>query len=194
MDFEQEKRGIILSALNKSGLKEIIDIPHEYSIFYDLIYSFTSLSVSVKHTTSLTKDIKELSFLGDEAVYFAAALGDVDQFCKIHNIFSTSDKIICDSLFSAILDFQVKSYIDLLYGEEFKLFCPGYNGTSVKLNSEIVKQLGWRTSLRVLDTGGLFPQKSVCGVLIKGLKFSCKGCILIKECKYLKNKTKCYES
>ena len=187
-----EKRQIISAVLNEKEVLTVENIPSEYSQLYDLIKENTSISVSFRSTQSLSEEVSELSFLGDSGIYFSASLGDSSKFCKDNNIFSPSSKVICDSLMSTILEHESKKYINDMYGSEYALFCPGYNGTSTLLNKSIISNLDWRTSVKVHSSGALYPDKSMCGVLVKNYKFSCKGCALLKNCKYLRDKKTCY--
>ena len=74
------------------------------------------------------------------------------------------------------------------------LFCPGYSGSDIIDNKQILNYLDAQKLIGIYTTesGIMIPEKSLCGIVLNNYRFSCKNCFIQSKCDYIKKGTTCY--
>lgn len=167
------------------ALEQIKEVAH---------FRYRSLPFGALAQTPFFLTQNEYKPIGDkisESVLFAATLGhEVDRAIKKYSSLSLSKALIMNTVANILLEAEVERVTE----HNQSLFCPGYSGTDLKDNKQILDLLDAKKYLGIhtTDSGMMIPEKSMAGLLLKEYKFTCKGCLMVKHCEYLKSKTTCY--
>lgn len=119
----------------------------------------------------------------------------IDRLIKRLMKTSPAEALIMSACGSAYLEYRSDSYEKTIGEELGRRFCPGYGGSSVedlKYIFEIMKPE--KIGVILNNSNFMVPSKSMAGIISVGktTEKSCGGCIMSKECKYLKEGTVCY--
>lgn len=126
-----------------------------------------------------------------EASLYVATLGlETDRLIRRKSANRLAEAVTLNALANAWLDMEVERTAE--NGEV--LFCPGYSGTDFSDNIEILNALNATKLLGIhtAPSGIMIPEKSVAGIMVRGFRFTCKGCLIQSKCEYLKQKKTCY--
>ena len=126
-----------------------------------------------------------------EASLFAATLGiRVDRKIKSLGTVDMSAAVAANAAANAILDARVEAALT----DGQVLFCPGYSGTDMSDVRHVLQLLDAQRRLGIFtsDSGMMIPEKSVAGLLLKGYRFSCRGCLIASKCEHLRCGLTCY--
>lgn len=122
--------------------------------------------------------------------------GEVDKKIKLLQRADAAKAVIFDAVASAYLEFLSDGYEKSL-GEKLSYrFCPGYGGSDVKDLQHVFGILKpEKIGVTLSDTFYMLPAKSMAGIIAVGgsAEKTCKGCVIAKNCKYLKGGAKCYD-
>ena len=140
-----------------------------------------------------------LSFLkGVERYYIVSTtLGvAVDKRISLLSKTNMPYMIIFNSCAAAYLEYLADNFEVETFGDDISYrFCPGYGGSSVADLIELKKCLNIeKIGIQIFESGMMLPEKSMFGIVAKNnnQKKTCKGCVLINNCKYQKEGKKCY--
>lgn len=129
-----------------------------------------------------------------ESTFFAATIGlDIDNAIRKYQKNNLAQSVLLNFAANVALDECVDTFLEKKYPNSV-LFCTGRSGTNVKDNELILIILHAKELLGIYQTKGgtMIPEKSVCGLILKNYKFSCRGCLISQKCQFLKEKTTCY--
>ncbi len=147
----------------------------------------------------LNDNINYLNYLEGSSGYYlvACTLGiEIDRRQKYYEAYDTTKALVFDCVASAYIEYVADTYEHENFINTSYRFCPGYQGTNFLDNQIIAKYLNVTKYLGInfLDSGLMVPLKSMIGIVAIGnnKKRTCKNCIFIKNCKYLKGETTCY--
>lgn len=122
---------------------------------------------------------------------------EIDKRIKYYQMIDLTKSIIFDAISSAYIEFLADEFERNLNRDLSFRFCPGYSGTEISDNREIAKIINANKILGItfLESGLMVPQKSMMGIVAVGNKKnrSCKNCLLVKDCKYLRSGVTCYQ-
>lgn len=122
--------------------------------------------------------------------------GEVDKKIKLLQRTDVSKAVIYDAAASAYLEFLSDEYEKSLDENLSYRFCPGYGGsdvTDLKHVFDILKPE--KIGVTLSEAFYILPAKSMAGIIAVGgsAEKSCKGCVISKNCKYLKGGIRCYD-
>lgn len=128
------------------------------------------------------------------STFFAGTLGlDIDKLIKSATKTDLSQAVILNAAANVTLEEFVNQFITS-YQSNGSLFCPGYAGTDIMDNEQILNCLNAKKLIGIYtaESGIMIPEKSMCGIILTNYKFSCTGCFILQKCKYRKQGTTCY--
>lgn len=116
----------------------------------------------------------------------------------IERLFRTdmSKAVVMDACASAYLEYLSDGFEKTLGDDLSFRFCPGYGGSTVEDLKYIFELIHpEKIGITLSKSNFMLPAKSMAGIIAIGKKSrkSCKGCIMLKDCKFLNGGTKCYE-
>lgn len=129
-----------------------------------------------------------------QAALFAGTLGlACDKAIKTATKANLSQAVMLNAAANIVLEELVNQTIKTIQPQGV-LFCPGYSGSDIRDNEEILNYLNAKKLIGIYtaESGIMIPEKSMCGILLDNYHFSCKGCFIQSKCKYIKLGTTCY--
>ncbi len=197
LDFSLKTKVINSLGYTQSEVPHSIDVDIDKALEHiaDVAnFRYRSLPYNSLARTPIFLTKKEYNSIGNkllESFFFAATLGHgVDRAIKKFSSISLSLAVIMNTVANILLEIEVEGVTN----SNQSLFCPGYSGTELIDNKQILNILEAKKHLGIHTTnsGMMIPEKSMAGLLLKDYTFTCKGCQMIKNCDFLKNKTTCY--
>ncbi len=175
-------------------------ISHEFNMKNDGSYpdecSFFSGNDIKKHLSGCKKIILMAATLG-------AGVENIIRRTQVRNV---SDAVIMDSCASVLIEVLCDT-IDAQFREEYKKqglflttrYSPGYGDLPIGIQRDFIRLLDTvrRIGLNVSDSGIMIPRKSVTAIIgiseteKKQEKLGCKGCNLVKACRFLRRGVTC---
>lgn len=120
----------------------------------------------------------------------------IDRKIKQLQIHDMPNAVIFDAAAGVFLEHQADQFEKELPYEELGFrFCPGYNGTQLSDNKEIIRLTkAEKIGISCLDSGMILPSKTMAGIIGVGVKKSknCVHCLMQQYCDYRKRGTTCY--
>jgi len=165
----------------------------------EIISQFKYIYVEYTNILDILNKEPYLKFLkGSKSYYIVATTLGVMVDKKI-NLLSKTDMpymIIFNSCAAAYLEYLADNYEYNNLGDDISYrFCPGYGGSSVNDLIELKKYIRIdKIGIQLFDSGMMLPEKSMLGIVAKNKNKikSCEGCVIKKECKYIKEGNKCF--
>lgn len=176
--------GLILQCLDE--LEKIHQFRYIYKIF-NTYPDFLQKSPYKEFLNGCTQVILCATTLGAEVDKRIRYLGRAD----------LEKSLITDACASALLEHLANNYEKGLGENLTYRFCPGYGGSDISDIKYIFELLTpEKIGVSLLESNLMLPQKTMAGIIGVGktAKKSCKDCLLIEQCRYLKEGAKCYSS
>ena len=122
----------------------------------------------------------------------------IDDRCQYYSKFDLEKMVIFDATSNAYLEYMADEFEEAnLKKPRTYRFCPGYQGTDIKDIKEIFKYIDHKKiGVEILDSNLMVPLKTMCGIIGIGKtnKKECGACNFKGNCKYIKEKRKCYST
>ncbi len=185
---ENVNKDLFIEESVKKALKEL----EEISAFKYIYAEFSSV------IPTLNKEPYLKFFKGSTNYYLVATtLGPiVDKRIALLSKTDMPYMVIFNSCAAAYLEYLADNYETSNLGDDISYrFCPGYGGSSVSDLLELKNYLKLdKIGIQVFESGMMLPEKSMFGIIAKNKneEKTCDGCTKLKDCKYLKEGSKCY--
>lgn len=130
----------------------------------------------------------------NEAALFAATLGlGCDRAIQATTKTDLSQAVVINAAANVVLEHLADEKLNTLQPKGV-LFCPGYSGSDIIDNKQILNYLDAQKLIGIYTTelGIMIPEKSLCGIVLNNYRFSCKNCFIQSKCDYIKKGTTCY--
>ncbi len=138
------------------------------------------------------------SFLDGSDGYFliACTLGaEAERRIKRLSVTDMEHMVVYDACANAYLEYLAEEYKKSLAPVMSYTFCPGYGGSSAEDLKYILSELrAERIGLSLTDSFMMLPQKSIAGIIAKGVtpKMRCGDCAKKNNCAYRKDGKRCF--
>lgn len=188
LGYNLEKPTIEIEKIIDDCIKEVIELSN-----FKYVYTYYKEIIPVLNKSCY------LDYLNGCSGYYIvlSTLGiNIDKRVNYYRLTDMTKSVIFDAVASAYIETKSDEFESSISCDLSYRFCPGYNGSDFLDNKELIKYIDNKnTGITFLSSGLMVPLKSMIGIVAVGnnKKRSCKNCIFLKKCNYLKDGVTCYQ-